>query len=158
MKKDVVLDVNGFEIKVKSWDNHVNVEFPAKRVKAVNRGKMVELTMANVCEVFSRHFRFAEDGEGRTCLEYFENDGIGDKPKPNKEIVIEERSPRRVFIRIRGHVIRATISVDNRHSLYFLLPDNIGDDFTFHDLCRAILTWFKFNKRFKATHITCIKY
>ena len=156
MKRNVVLNVKGFRIGVIFWENHVNVIFPVRRVRKTRNGR-VELAMADVCEVFSRHFKFSKDGEDRTCLEYFENDGIKHMSGPKKKIDIEERSPRRVLITIGGHVIRATISAQARHSLYLLLPNSIGNDFTFNDLCRALPEEFDFDKRYNVTHIRCIK-
>lgn len=160
-KNNAMLEIKGFDIGVEWWENHINLGFPPRRVRPAGRGEKgnrVELALSDVCEVVSRHFRFGKDGDDRTCLEYFKNDGIAHKPGPKKRIDIQENGPRKAIIRICGHEIRATVSTDSRNVLTLTLPKNhIGDDFTLHDLCRALPDEFELNPRFKVTHIMCKK-
>lgn len=156
--KNTTLEINGFDIIVEWWDNHIGIQFPRERLRPGKNGEMVGLTMADICEVFSRHFIFGKDGDDRTCLEFKKNDGIRHKPGPKRNIEIEERGPRKAVIEIGGHKIMVTVSIKSMNELILTLPErSVGSDFTVHDLCRAIPDEFKLNPDYKRTHLMCIK-
>ena len=159
-KEFATLRVKGFDIKVEWWKdrtgNHVNVEFPAFRKRTASNGRLVRLSMRDVCLAFPHYFRFADDGDGGTCLEYSEGGGFEQKAGCGRKIMVEEKSPRRVIIRIRGHEIRVAASADGVNCLALLLPkESVDGVFTLHDLCLALPRKFGFDRRSNHTRIRC---
>jgi len=158
---NTTLDVNGFSVKVGWNENHLHVTLTKKRVREAGTGRLtrkarrVELTMADVCKAFSRHFELI-NRNGMTCLKFFKNDGIRHRPGPGKRIRFRrrDRSPRKFILTICGHEILVTVLKMPARSLFITLPgEGIGDDFTLHDLCIAIPKMFGLDRRCIRTHM-----
>jgi len=152
-------NVNGFSIIVECWKNHLGVEFPHSRMRKTRNKKDVKLTMKRVCNALMRYFKFVINN-GKTCVMNVPEGTSHERTRERlnvDNVEIEERSVRRVVIRLQKHEIKATASVDGLNKLILTFPDGINSDFTFGDLCRIIPKKFAFDPKYKRTRIVCIR-